>query len=112
VKPRGRLKRRKGLARLSRSRRASLELYRVWAAAVKYRDRRCQWPRCDVGVLLEAHHVYPKGHYPALRTSLENGLALCPVHHREWHSASRKWRGWWAERWPDRAVALGVLLAR
>ena len=94
----------------SSSARTGAVAYRAWAMDVKVRDGCCQVCRATEG--LEAHHVYPKGKYPDLRLVPENGLALCRVCHREWHSATTSHRSWWETWWPERhRVILGLLRA-
>ena len=95
----------------SARRRGMADRSREWSLNVRGRDLRCQICRAAGG--LEAHHVYPKGTYPDLRFVLDNGLALCPPCHREWHSASTSHRCWWEKWWPERhAVIRGLISAR
>lgn len=82
-----------------------------WSAAVKKRDRRCQWSdRGPCYGVLEANHVWPKGHYPSCRFIVENGLALCSHHHELWHRASTLNREWWRWRFPERAKIVQKVL--
>jgi len=106
----GRLQRKTRLRAVSERSKRSAGARIEWAAAVKKRDTCCQFPGCDKSrLMLEAHHVYPKGRWPELRLMLENGLTLCSTHHRRWHGSSRRWREWWKERWPEREAALQSL---
>lgn len=59
---------------------------------------------------LEAHHVYPKGKYPDLRTTPENGITLCRLCHKDWHSHSRGWMVWWRLTFPAREAVIQGLL--
>ena len=60
---------------------------RLWAKEVK----RLSGNRCECcGVSgdssrLEAHHIMPKGLFPELSLSLENGIALCHICHYKVH---------------------------
>jgi len=106
----GRLQRGKALRRVSARVRRGIQAHLDWVRAVKERDSGCQFPGCaETRCRLELHHVYPKGKWPDLRLAPENGLLLCSTHHRRWHGSSRRWREWWAERWPEREAALQSL---
>jgi hypothetical protein len=69
------------------------KLHDLWREVLLARDgARCSASgqggmRCGGG--LQAHHIYSKGLYPALRFDLENGLIACRNHH-----------GYWIERAP------------
>lgn len=64
--------------------RCSIE-YRLWREAVFARDgwmcQKCQ----GRGKELNAHHVQNFADYPALRTSIENGITFCKKCHKEFH---------------------------
>jgi hypothetical protein len=53
--------------------------------------------RCGGG--LQAHHIYSKGAWPALRYDLENGVLCCRNHHLYWvEVAPAPETGPWLER--------------
>ena len=94
--------------------RARIREFQRWAANVKARDGSCVACRDTTwhDTSLEAHHVYPKGKYPELRTVMENGLTLCRLCHKDWHSHSRGWTIWWKATYPDRARLMEELIKR
>ncbi len=53
--------------------------------------------RCSVcgSPRVEIHHLIPKNGHAATRTAMENGIGLCPNHHRgsdfSAHGTPRKW---------------------
>lgn len=99
------------IQRQSKKYRNVLQRRRAWAVRVKSRDLYCQAPCCHK-VNVQAHHVYPKGHYPQLDTVMDNGLSLCPECHALWHRSVRQWRRWWEANWPRRAAHISRLLAK
>jgi hypothetical protein len=50
-----------------------------WAEAVKQRDKHCVI--CKSKERINAHHLFPK-QIEKLRWDLDNGITLCPKHHR------------------------------
>jgi predicted restriction endonuclease len=58
-------------------------LYKKWRKEVYKRDNfKCQWPGCNVGKKLNAHHIKTWSEYPGLRFCVENGITLCYYHHK------------------------------
>ena len=62
--------------------------YRKWRESVIDRDGACVV--CGSKENLVAHHVKPFAKYPALRTSIENGITLCDSCHRLLHRTGSK----------------------
>jgi 5-methylcytosine-specific restriction endonuclease McrA len=58
--------------------------YKEWRKAVYRRDNgRCQWSGCSYkGIRINVHHIKRHANYPALRYNINNGICLCPKHHR------------------------------
>lgn len=57
----------------------------AWRKAVLSRDdNRCVV--CGSLVRVEAHHIYNYKNYPEYRSDVDNGVALCHEHHKEFHS--------------------------
>ena len=63
--------------------RASAEFQR-WSKKIKQRDKSCQC--CQSQNNLHAHHIFDFGKCPTLRTDLANGITLCSICHKEFHS--------------------------
>lgn len=59
----------------------------AWSKAVLERDgNHCQWPECpEEGAHVFAHHIQTRKQRPDLRYQIENGAALCFVHHDQLH---------------------------
>lgn len=58
------------------------KLLKLWGDRVRERANwRCEYPDCSVHTTqLHPHHFYSRRH-AALRYDVENGIALCAVHH-------------------------------
>ena len=57
--------------------------YKRWRQSVYKRDKyKCQWPKCNKNKNLRAHHIKTWAQYPSLRFEINNGITLCPYHHR------------------------------
>lgn len=63
----------------------------LWRSAVKIRaKRKCEFPICKKVKKLNAHHIESFTTNKTLRYDLENGICLCPTHHKfGWLSAHR-----------------------
>ena len=97
-KPAKRISRRVRIARQSAKRGQVLKADREWAEKVKVGGL-CQYGRC-IQLCTDAHHIYGKRAYPRLRYDMDNGIALCRVHHEEWHRAPVSRRVWFAAQYP------------
>ena len=61
-------------------RREARKQFSIWANAVKDRDgRKCIY--CASPKLLNAHHVIPR-EIKVFRWDVDNGVSLCPKHHK------------------------------
>ena len=72
------------------------KLHKIWAEAVKLKfDNRCVL--CGETKRLNAHHIIPK-EVDDTRYDVDNGIALCPKHHKFGkYSAHRN--GFWFTLW-------------
>jgi hypothetical protein len=60
-------------------------LLTIWSKNVRIRDRyTCQ--RCGSSTRLHAHHIFPKSQIPKLAFRLNNGVTLCDVCHKTFHT--------------------------
>lgn len=57
--------------------------YKEFRAKVLARDKRCKFPGCKRTKYLQIHHIVRWSDSPALRYSVENGIALCPKCHKK-----------------------------
>lgn len=56
--------------------------YKKWRKSIYTRDSYCcQWPNCNCGKKLNAHHIYRWADFPGLRYHINNGITLCKTHH-------------------------------
>lgn len=93
-------------------------LHKLWRdVLIAQRGKRCEaagqgGTACTA--VIQAHHIYPKGTYPALRYETDNGLLTCSAHHGFWlHTAPANEVGPWLERTcgADRLLRLQVRAA-
>lgn len=62
----------------------------LWLEVVKVRaSYKCERENCHHKVI-QAHHIYRKGTFWALRFDLENGIALCEGHHIYFPNAAHR----------------------
>lgn len=78
-------------------------LHDLWRdVLIAQRGKRCEAAgqggmRC--GSIIQAHHIYSKRTWPALRYDIENGLLCCKGHHMWWvHQAPASETGPWLEQ--------------
>lgn len=99
----GGLKRRTPLRGRSDRQRTMDYLHGLWRELLIIRDGRACSAQGQGGIKcgggLQAHHIYGKGAWPALRYDLDNGLLACRNHH-----------GYWIETAP--AMEVGPWMAR
>ena len=94
---------------LSRIKKIRLSKYdRIWSQLVRERDRRCLY--CGKRDYLAAHHFIRRG-MKSTRLELDNGITLCPAHHKFNHQFSahrtpEAFNRWFSETYPDRARAM------
>lgn len=55
----------------------------AWRYTIRKKQTRCAV--CGSNHKLNIHHIFPKSQHPALSLNLNNGIALCFIHHREVH---------------------------
>lgn len=101
--PRKRPLRRTRLRAKSSRQRELDSLHKLWREVLIARDgRKCRAEgmgsiKCGGG--LQAHHIYNKGPWPALRFDLENGILACASHHLYWIETAPAFEvGPWLER--------------
>jgi len=62
------------------------ECLMLWAEIVKLRTGgKCEFPNCgkkEPHYKIDAHHFYSKGRYKHIKFDLDNGIALCCLHHQ------------------------------
>lgn len=68
---------------------------REWSVKVRAAGR-CAV--CGSKKFLNAHHLLPKERYPQFATTLENGICLCPLHHK-WGAFSFHRNPIWSVLW-------------
>ena len=56
------------------------KLLKLWSEYVRKRDKHCQWKGCKKKEVLHAHHIIGR-RGRSTRYLLQNGVALCPLHH-------------------------------
>jgi hypothetical protein len=72
----------------------------AWSRTVRERDNNeCQWPKakCLNRGTLHAHHIATRSRRPDLIYDVDNGIALCFIHHQ------------WVHDHPIEAAELGLL---
>ena len=70
-----------------------------WAKMVKELDNnKCAF--CGSVDKLEAHHIRGKAEFPSLKNDLDNGIALCHVHHYMAHGGDYANSGLKLSNWP------------
>lgn len=57
------------------------ECLRYWSLIVRQRDGYQCWIDGCEKELVQAHHIFPKKHYPATMFEISNGATLCRGHH-------------------------------
>lgn len=59
----------------------------AWSKEVLERDgHHCRWPECsEHGEHVRGHHINEKSQRPDLKYNVDNGVAMCPVHHDRLH---------------------------
>lgn len=59
----------------------------AWSKEVLERDgHHCRWPECsEHGDHIRGHHINEKSQRPDLKYDIDNGAAMCPVHHDRLH---------------------------
>lgn len=107
MKRSGPIARRTRMRRQSRKRPKIAALLALWSKVVRQRaGHRCE--SCGRTGRLEAHHVWPKGKYHAVRFFVPNGVSLCFLCHKGpegVHANPMQWGG-------DNGIIAGILFAR
>lgn len=79
------------------ARTAKRKALKAWSFAVRARDNH-QCVICGKSAHLNAHHILSKAKFSAYALELDNGIAICPMHH-QFGKFSAESNGVWFAAW-------------
>lgn len=81
---------------MRRKRKSNASLLRLWSKKVRARDGfKCQV--CGRTDMTNAHHILCKERYPEFKLEIDNGITLCPCHHKFGKLSAHRNQLWFSE---------------
>ena len=79
--------------------RLAKEADKLFSKFIRGRDKHCLY--CGSTYDLDCAHIVGQKR-ARLRFDPQNAIALCRLHHTDWHAHQNIWEGWFHSRYPDR----------
>ena len=81
---------------ISKKKTSNASLLRDWSKKVRDRDGfKCQV--CGRTDITHAHHILCKERYPEFKLEIDNGITLCPYHHKFGKLSAHRNQLWFSE---------------